>query len=372
MTVPIPVADPATEYREQKAEIDEAVASVLASGRYVLGPEVRAFESEFGAWLGVPHAVGVASGTDAVRLALSALRVGEGDEVVTTSHTAVATVAAIEECGATPRFADISPATFTLDPASARKAVSRRTKALLPVHLYGHPADMAEICDLSARFGIPIVEDAAQAHGAEFDGRKVGSFGTIAAFSFYPTKNLGALGDGGAVVTADATLAERVRELREYGWRERYVSAVPGINSRLDELQAAILRVKLRHLDEGLRRRRALASLYDRLLAGAVGTPPVSLRALHAYHLYVVRTPDRDALRAFLSQRGIGSHVHYPVPVHLQPAYAGRIPLTSSLAQTEKACREVLSLPLFPQLSPESVERVCAAVQGFVSRTPSR
>ena len=299
MNPTIPQTDPRANYLAHKDEIDAAIAAVLAGGRYILGEQVAAFEREFAAYLGAgstegaTHAIGVGSGTDALHLALRACGIGPGDRVFTVSHTAVATVAAIELAGATPVLVDIDPATFTMDPNRLEEAVRRdeggnssnvkrhssivtRHSAIIPVHLYGHPADMAAILEIARRYDLWVIEDCAQAHGATIDGQKTGTFGDIAAFSFYPTKNLGALGDGGAVVTSDPALAEQTRLLREYGWRERYVSAIPGLNSRLDELQAAILRVKLRYLDAENARRRALAAEYDRLLADSSVRTPIT------------------------------------------------------------------------------------------------
>lgn len=361
----IPQADPRAGYRAHQAELDAAVRRVLDSGRYILGPEVAAFEDEFAAWLGVAHAVGVASGTDALVLALRALDLPAGSEVITVSHTAVATVAAIELAGLKPVLVDVHPATLTLDPARLRRALSPRTAAIVPVHLYGRPAELAPILAFARAHGLRVVEDCAQAHGAETGGRKVGCYGDLAAFSFYPTKNLAAIGDGGLVATGDAGLAERVRLLRQYGWKERYVSALAGLNSRLDELQAALLRVKLRYLDGENERRRALAARYDALLpAPRVRLPaPAAAGDRHVYHLYVIRTPRRDALQRFLSERGIGSAVHYPMPVHRQPAYAHLGLGPGSLRHTEAAARLVLSLPLYPELPAEDVVAVAGAIR---------
>jgi dTDP-4-amino-4,6-dideoxygalactose transaminase len=298
-------------------------------------------------------------------LALLACGIGPGDAVLTVSHTAVATAAAIEIAGAVPVFADIDPQTFTLDPASAEDAIRKfrgpRIKAMIPVHLYGHAADMRALLDIAARHELHVIEDCAQSHGTALDGKKTGTFGPIAAFSFYPTKNLGALGDGGAIVTSDPDLAENVRLLREYGWKERYVSDRPGINSRLDEMQAAILRVKLRSLDTENCRRRTLAARYDSSLRG-VGLPVTRPGVTHAYHQYVIRSDRRDELRAFLGAHGIGTLVHYPVPIHLQPAYCERLRPVVPLDGTEQAAREILSLPMFPELSEEQIDRVCRAI----------
>jgi dTDP-4-amino-4,6-dideoxygalactose transaminase len=358
----IPVADPHAQYLAHAAEIDAAIRRVLDSGRYVLGPECEAFEKEFAAFAGVQHAVGVGNGTDAVHVALRACGIGAGDEVITVSHTAVATVAAIELCGATPVLVDIDPIHFTMDPDALAAAFTSRTRAVIPVHIYGQPADLRRIVPMARERGVFVIEDCAQAHGATFEGRPVGSWGDLACFSFYPTKNLGAIGDGGLVATNDPQLADRARRFREYGWSTRYVSATTGTNSRLDELQAAVLRVKLAYLSRDNVRRQAIATIYDRALASLdVVRPSVRPDATHVYHLYVVRSAQRDALQQALAQHRVGSAVHYPVPVHLQPAYQSRLK-HGDLSQTERAAGEVLSLPMFPELSREDVERVCEAV----------
>lgn len=362
----IPQNSPQANVLTHKAEIEAAMARVLASGWYILGQEVAAFESEFAQYVGTAHAVGVASGTDAIQIALRALGVGPGDVVATVSHTAVATVAAIELAGATPLLVDIDPVTFTMDATALERAMNPKVKAIVAVHLYGHPADLAAISSIAERHGAALIEDCAQSHGATFDGRTAGAWGRLGAFSFYPTKNLGALGDGGAVVTGDSALAARIRSLREYGWRERYVSSEAGLNSRLDEMQAAILRVKLHYLDAENARRREIASWYNELLAGLELTlPTIAENVTHAFHQYVVRTGRRDALREHLRQSSIGALIHYPVPVHLQPAYRDRVLIAGALTATEAAAREVLSLPMFPELTRAEVERVCAAVHDF-------
>jgi dTDP-4-amino-4,6-dideoxygalactose transaminase len=364
----IPCADPHAGYAAHRTEIDAAIARVLESGRYILGPEVAAFEHEFAGYIGVAHAIGVGSGTEALHLALRACGIGSGDEVITVAHTAVATVAAIELAGAIPVLVDIDPGTYTLDPVRFEAAIGPRTKAVIPVHLYGHPADLGPIVEIARRRGLRVIEDCAQAHGARYDGRVVGSFGDIAAFSFYPTKNVGAIGDGGLVATDDGDLAERARLLREYGWAERYVSRHPGWNSRLDELQAAILRVKLRHLDAENGARSGVAALYRRLLDGAELTLPVERDgARHAYHLFVARSPRRDALLAHLRSQGVQALVHYPVPVHLQPAYRGRLRGADALPETESAADQVISLPMYPQLAEPDVRRVADAVSTFAA-----
>jgi len=373
MSDAIPQTDPRAAYLALRAGIDAAMARVAQGGRYILGEEVAAFEREFAAYIGVRHAVGVASGTDALVLALRAIGVGAGDYVATVAHTAVATVAAIELAGARPLLVDIEPQTYTLDPAALAQALAAppgRIAAIIPVHLYGQPADLGAILALARRHGARVIEDCAQCHGAALKDRRAGSFGDLAAFSFYPTKNLGALGDGGMVVAGDDALARCVRELREYGWRERYVSAIPGLNSRLDELQAAVLRVKLGALDRDNARRAAIAETYDRGLADLPLTLPARrAEATHVFHQYVVRSPARDALRAVLGDSGIGTNIHYPVPVHLQPAYEGRVVVApSGLVETERAARAVLSLPIYPQLADAAVVRVISAVRDCAVR----
>jgi dTDP-4-amino-4,6-dideoxygalactose transaminase len=375
MTGAVLQSDPKANYLAHKREIDEAIRETLDSGRYTLGGQASEFEREFAAYLGAKRCVGVANGTDALHLALRAAGVGAGDVVITVAHTAVATVAAVEMAGASPLLVDIDPATFTISPEAVEDAIRsyrdqphiNRIRAILPVHLYGRPADMRAICDIARRYDLKVVEDCAQAHGAtihRMGGFKVGVFGDAAAFSFYPTKNLGALGDGGAVVTNDAEVAERVGLLREYGWRERYVSDQPGFNSRLDELQAAILRVKLKYLDVENARRREIARIYDdRLASTSLRLPERPVGVESVYHQYVARCDERDGLREHLRERGVGTLVHYPVPVHLQPAYRNRVPVhRGALPATEQAARQVLSLPMHAQLSDAQVERVCEAI----------
>ena len=369
--ISIPQTDPRAGYLEQRAEIDAAIARALESGAYILGREVEAFETEFATYIGVRHAVGLASGTDALVLGLKTLGVGPGDGVVTVSHTAVASVAAIELCGAIPILVDVELQTFTMDPddlGAVLKAPPAPVKAVVPVHLYGQPADMTAIGALAQRHGAAVLEDACQAHGAALDGRRVGRWGALAAFSFYPTKNLGALGDGGALVTDDPALAERVRELRQYGWRRRYISDIAGMNSRLDELQAAILRVKLARLDAHNTRRRAIAQAYDQGLAELdLALPAECPGARHVWHQYVIGVEDRERVRAALAERGVGTGIHYPQPVHLQPAYAGRLALgPSRLAATEALADRILSLPIYPQMDDGAVARVIEAVREVV------
>ena len=370
---PIPFNLTKPQYLELKVEIDAAIHAALDENIFVLHHEVEAFEREFAAYLGLPHVVGVGSGTEAIHLALRALGVGEGDEVLTVSHTAVATTVAISSTGATPVFVDIDPTTFCLDPRRLPEKLTPRTKAIVPVHLYGHAAEMDAILAFAREHELVVVEDCAQAHGAEFRGTKVGTFSHAAAFSFYPTKNLGAYGDGGAVATADAALAERLGMLRNYGWEpgRRYYSQVKGINSRLDELQAAILRVKLRHLDEGNERRRRLAERYGEWLAGIPGLtlPTEAEWAHHVYHLYVVRVDagaeKRDVLQAHLRAQQIGTQVHYPEAVHQQAAYADMGYTAGSLPETERACREIVSLPFYPELREGDARRVAEEIRRF-------
>jgi len=362
----IPQANPHAQYASHQAEIDQAIARVLEKGRYILGEEAAAFEREFADYIGVRYGVGVGSGTEALHLALRACDVGPGDEVITVAHTAVATVAAIELCGAMPVLMDIDPRSFTLDPTKLEAAITPATRAVIPVHLYGQSADLEPILSLARKRRVRVIEDCAQSHGATYDGRRTGAWGDMACFSFYPTKNLGAIGDGGFVATDDPQLAENARLLREYGWRERYVSDVAGWNTRLDELQAAILRVKLRMLDADNALRRRLASMYDEWLATSPVILPMEMPyGQHVYHLYVVRAERRAALQVFLKEHGIGSLIHYPVPVHLQPAYRGRLGDVGSLPETERAAREVLSLPMFPELTEAEVRQVADAVREF-------
>lgn len=373
VTPSIPFANPHAAYVERRQEILDATARVFDSGRYILGPEVAAFENAFASWLGLGHAVGCASGTDALELALRALGVGPGKAVFTVSHTAVATVAAIERAGGLPVLVDIDEATYTMSPASLEEAIAHlQTQhpdlspvAVLPVHLYGHPCDMDAIAAIAERHDLAVLEDCAQAHGALYKGRKVGTLGAAAAFSFYPTKNLGALGDGGAVATNSVALSEALATLRQYGWKNRYISAVPGINSRLDPVQAAILRVQLRYLDEDNAARRRLAAIYTQKLdASGLLLPKAAPWAEPVFHLYVVRcSDDREEFMDFLRTKGIGTAVHYPQPVHLQPAYKARILLApGGLPVTERVMPQLLSLPMFPQLGEREIARVCSAI----------
>ncbi len=367
----IPQTDPRACYLAQRTAIDAAIARVLDSGVYILGREVEVFEAAFADFVGVAHAIGVASGTDAIEIALRACGIGSGDLVFSVSHTAVATVAAIERAGATSVLVDVEPGTYTMDPRELLRVLQSppagRPAAILPVHIYGQPAELSALTEIARRSGLRLIEDCAQSHGARYRGRAVGSFGDIACFSFYPTKNLGALGDGGMVVTNDPALAAALREIREYGWRERYVSARTGINSRLDPVQAAILGVKLRSLEADNARRQVVAGRYDTGLTGLPLTFPARRPgATHVFHQYVIRLAERDALREALQAAGIGSGIHYPVPVHQQPAYSGRLARgPSGLGVTERAAPEILSLPIYPQISDEAVDRVIAEIRCF-------
>jgi dTDP-4-amino-4,6-dideoxygalactose transaminase len=362
----IPVADPGAGVRARRPRIDEAIARVLDSGCYVLGPEVRDFERAFGQWLGLPHAVGVSSGTAALALALRAFDVGPGDEVVTVSHTAVATVAAIALAGATPVLVDVCPSRWVMTAEAVEAAWTPRTRAVVAVHLYGHPIDLEPIAALCRARGAVLIEDCAQAHGAARAARRAGTTGDAACFSFYPTKNLGALGDGGLVATADADRAERLRRLREYGWDAERRCVERGDNARLDPLQAAILGVGLQDLDADLAARRRIADRYDAAFAalpldvqGGAGPDVV-----HGRHLYVVRTRRREALRAFLAERGVGTAVHYPVPVHRQPGYAA-VARFGALPATDALVDEIVTLPLYPELGEDAQARVVEAVTAF-------
>jgi dTDP-3-amino-3,4,6-trideoxy-alpha-D-glucose transaminase len=367
------------DYLALKPELDAAVARTLDSGWYILGQEVAAFEGEFAAFLtrndlvagqskiqnpkSKIACVGVNSGTDALQLALWACDIGPGDEVITVAHTAVATAAAIRLTGATPIFVDVDPATYTMDAAQLEAAVTPHTRAIIPVHLYGHPADMRPILEIARRHGLRVIEDCAQAHGARYHGQRVGTLGDLGCFSFYPTKNLGALGDGGAVVGPPGELLHRVRRLREYGWtpQARYISQEEGMNSRLDEIQAAILRVKLKYLDPWNERRRKLAAHYATHLPVAIIRPVERPSCAHVYHLYVVRVPDRDRFRQRLLAAGVGTAIHYPAPVHQQPAYT-QYGTRHPLPHTERIAHQIVSLPMHPHLSDHDVACVTDAV----------
>ena len=368
MTTTVPVLDLKAQYQSIKDEIDEAVLGVMESGYFVLGPNVKALEAEVAEYVGCQHGVGVASGTDALRLSLEALDVGPGDEVITTPFTFVATANTISHAGARPVFVDIDPRTFNIVPAQIEAAITERTKAIAPVHLYGQPAEMDAIIDIARRHNLYVIEDCAQAIGAEDDGRRVGTFGDLACFSFYPTKNLGAFGDAGMVTTNDPDLAERVTVLRQQGSRTRYYHDVLGFNSRLDEMQAALLRVKLRRLDDWQSRRGQIAVRYDAGLGELdVETPFVRPGVTHVYHQYTIRVARRDELIGFLRERGVGSMIYYPLPLHLQKMYHDLDYAEGSLPVSESAGREVLSLPIYPELTDEQVRTVVDTIGEFLN-----
>ena len=366
--VRVPYLDLKTQYQSIKPEIDAALASVLDSCQFVLGPEVAAFEEEFAIYCGAAECIALNSGTSALHLALLAAGVGPGDEVITVPFTFVASVSAITYAGAQPVLVDIDPHTFTMDPAAIETAVTSRTKAILPVHLYGQPADMDPIMEVARRHNLIVIEDAAQAHGAKYKGRQVGSIGDIACFSFYPGKNLGAYGEGGAVTTSNAEYARTIRMLRDWGQDRKYHHVLPGFNYRMEAFQGAILRVKLRHLEQWTEARRAIVGKYNQLLAGSGLERPREMPwARHVYHIYTLRTNGRDALRAALEKEGIQTAIHYPVPVHLQPAYADLGYARLSLPESEKAADQVLSLPLYPEMTDDQVERVSEALTGLAA-----
>lgn len=373
MTPSIPQCNPLAAYRAQAADIDAAISDTLASGRYVLGPRVASFESHFAQWVGCRHALGVANGTDALEMALRALEIGSGDLVLTTSMSAVATAVAIRATGASPVFADIDPDHGLLDPSSAEALFSMhgaRIRAIVPVHLYGRCVDMNAIMSIARRYGAHVVEDCAQAHGAQWEGRAAGTFGAFGSFSFYPTKNLGAIGDGGAITTDDADLHERIRLLREYGWRQRYVSEIEGGNSRLDEIQAAVLDVKLSRLHEDNAARRRIAQLYRDGISHRYVEVFQGGDEGHVYHQFVILSDMRDALQAYLAAYGIGSLVHYPSAIHQQPAYAATDYAPLPLPNTERWAAKVLSLPMYPQMPLEDVHRVIEVINAWNAGAP--
>lgn len=371
----IPQTDPRAAYLSQRQALEQAFRTVMERGWYILGQECKAFEEEFSAYLGTQMGtMGVGSGTDALHVAFRVLGIGPGDGVITVSHTAVATVAAIELAGATPILVDVDRGSMTMHPERLKEvlALARdgklqgaqglRIKAIVPVHLYGHPADMPAIMGIAESNGLRVIEDSCQAHGAEISGRKVGTWGDFAAFSFYPTKNLGAFGDGGALVSSRGELLAKAERMRQYGWRERYISETSGFNSRLDELQAAFLRVRLSRLDEDNAWRRRLATLYGEGLQDAMVSLPTETFGRHVFHQYVVRSDRRDQLKSYLEDHGVMTAIHYPLPVHLQPAYIGRLP-SGPLPETEVLCQQILSLPMYPGLSEEDVEKVCSLIR---------
>jgi dTDP-4-amino-4,6-dideoxygalactose transaminase len=360
----IPFVDLKAQYHSIKAEIDAAIQRVLENSSFILGADVAALEEEFAAYCSTEHGVGVNTGTSALHLAMLAAGVGPGDEVITVPFTFVATVAAIHYCGARTVFVDIDPRTFTMDPARLEAAITPKTKAIVPVHLYGQMADMDPIMEIARRHKLVVIEDACQAHGAEYKGRRAGSIGDLACFSFYPGKNLGAYGEGGMVVTANPEYARTIRMLRDWGAEKKYQHALKGYNYRLEGMQGAILRVKLKHLEQWTEARRAAAARYDNGLAGSgVRTPEALPHHRHVYHVYAIRTQHRAAWQERLQAKGIATGIHYPIPVHLLPAYADLGYRAGQFPQSERAANEVLSLPMFPELTAEQTDTVCRAVR---------
>ena len=364
----VPFVDLQTQYRNLKAEIDPAVEAVFTKGDFILGGAVGKFEQDFAAFVGAKHAIGVASGTDALHLILRALGIGRGDEVITVANTFIATVEAISYAGATPVLVDCQPDTYQIDPDAVGRAITDKTKAIIPVHLYGQPADMDKIMAIAAARGIAVIEDACQAHGARVTGgRRCGAIGLAGAFSFYPGKNLGAYGDGGAITTHDDALAQRIRLLRNWGSVVKYQHEVKGFNSRLDTVQAAILNVKLRYMDQWNQSRAQAAGWYRELLADVPGVVlPVEApwTEKHVYHLFVIRLPKHDPkqIQEALGALGIQSGIHYPIPIHLQPAYADLGLASGSMPHSEQSSREILSLPMFPEITQGQVEEVVSCL----------
>jgi dTDP-4-amino-4,6-dideoxygalactose transaminase len=367
--IEVPYLDLKAQYQSIKPEIDAAIARVLDSCQFVLGTEVADFEQEFAAYCGTAECIALNSGTSALHLALLAAGVGPGDEVITVPFTFVASVAAVTYAGARPVLVDIDPQSFTMDPAAIESAITPRTKAILPVHLYGQPADMDPIMEVARRRGLVVIEDAAQAHGAKYKGRPVGSIGDMTCFSFYPVKNLGAYGEGGAVTTSNAEYARTIRMLRDWGQDRKYHHVLRGFNYRMEGFQGAILRVKLRHLERWTKARRAAVSKYNQLLADCGVERPTEMPwARHVYHVYTLRTDDRDGLQAALHAEGIQTAVHYALPAHLQPAYADLGYSRGAFPQSEKAANEVLSLPLYPEMTDTQIQRVSQALTSLMAR----
>lgn len=362
----VPFLDLTRQYQSIKDEIGAAVSEVFSSGWFILGPKVEEFEETFAGYIGVKHAIGVASGTEALQLALMALGIGTGDEVILPANS-YPSVFAITAVGAIPKLVDINLATFNIDPNLIEAAASPKTKAIIPVHLYGQPADISEIVEIAKKHKLFVIEDCAQAHGAKFQGQMVGTFGNIGCFSFYPTKNLGAYGDGGMIVTNSYELAEKLRKLRMYGEKARYQSTLQGINSRLDELQAAILLVKLRHLDNWNRQRREQANLYKELLKNTDLILPIeSDNIFHVFHLFVIRSKERDQLRELLKENEVGTTIHYPTPIHLVPSFVSLGYKRGDFRISEQASEEVLSLPLYPELMQEELAKVVEVIKKLV------
>jgi dTDP-4-amino-4,6-dideoxygalactose transaminase len=370
--VNVPFVDLRAQHRALRDELTQAVQRVMERADFALGEDVARFEEEFAAFCGTQYAVGVDSGLSALELSLRAFGIGPGDEVIVPAHTFIATAAAVTFAGARLILVDVDPTTYNMDVAQIEAAITPRTRAIIPVHLYGLPAKMDAILGLADKHGLIVIEDACQAHGALYKGRRAGSLGHVAAFSFYPTKNLGGCGDGGMMATDDAQVAERVRAMRNCGQKEKYRHELPPFNHRLDTLQAAILRVKLRYLESWIEARRRNAALYTKLLAGSgVVTPFEAPDSTHVYHLYVVRTLQRDALQAHLREQGIGTAIHYPIPIHLQPFYAQSGFRRGQFPVTEQLCDEILSLPMFPEMTADQVEYVATQVIEFLKYIPT-
>ena len=364
----IPFVDLRAQYTSLTPEVQQAISAVLERGDFVLGEAVALFEAEFAAYCEAGYAVGVDSGTSALELALRAIGIGPGDEVITVANTFIATAFAVSYTGARPVFVDVDPHTYNMDVSRIEEAVTARTKAIIPVHLYGQPADMDPILEIARQHNLAVIEDACQAHGARYKGKRVGSLGRAAAFSFYPSKNLGAYGDGGMFVTNDQGIADRVRMLRNHGQRAKYQHLLQGYNRRLDSIQAAVLRVKLKHLDGWNASRRRCAQMYNELLGRDLVVTPVEADYAEAvYHLYVIRTQERDGLQTHLHSKGIDTGIHYPIPIHKQPAYQDLAYDKQRLPITEACAREALSLPMYPELSNESIAYVARAIEDFAS-----
>jgi dTDP-4-amino-4,6-dideoxygalactose transaminase len=365
----VPFGDLSRQYKKYKKEFDSIISGVFEKGSFILGENLKSFEKDFAKYLEANHAIGVANGTDALFLALKAVGIGSGDEVITVSNTAVPTISAIDAAGAKPVFVDIEENTFNIDPSKIESAITSKTKAIIPVHLYGNPCNMGKIANIAARYKLKIIEDCAQSHGAEYKGKKVGTFGDFGAFSFYPSKNLGANGDGGMVVTNNEKLAEKIRLLRNYGFADRYNSTLRGYNSRLDEVQAALLDFKLARLDEWNERRRQIADRY----IGELGKLPIMIPSVfpehkHVFHLFVIRVKARSKFLAFMSASDINIIIHYPTPIHLQPAYEFLNYKKGDFPITEKVSEEIVSLPIYPELEEKEISYIIAKIINYFKK----
>lgn len=362
----IPLIDLSPQHRRLRSQFNRAIQNVLTRSDFILGEDLRQFESEFARFTGTRYAIGVSSGLDAIRLALTALGIGAGDEVIIPAHTYIATALAVSHTGAVPRLVDVQDDSFNIDPSKIEAAITSRTKAIMPVHIFGQPADMSEILAIAGRHKLAVVEDACQAHGAHYHGKRVGSLGDAGCFSFYPSKNLGALGDGGIVTTNDQQLAQKIDRLRNYGQSQKYIHDDVGYNNRLDTLQAALLRVKLNHLDRWNKQRRTIARAYDKAFAKLpLQIPELRKDRDHVYHLYSIRSPQRDGLKQHLTERGIASGIYYPVPMHLQKAYRSLGHKEGSFPVTERISRDMLALPMYPDMTAAQVKKVIATVKEF-------